>query len=218
MIPNTLVILGACGSSREVFWTLRDINPSVEVVFVEDVSPIAEVRMADTVYPVIKDWDFRRCRERAGDDSAFTRFVCGMGSTRAKRIMAAKALEMGLTPAPPIVSPFALVRPDVVLGAGVVVLAKSMVTNQVELGDHVLVHSMNIGHDTRIGAYTSCFSGCHIAGCVRIGEGVTLGAGTVVRERVSIADGITTGIQSAVVSDLDVPDAVYAGVPARKLR
>jgi len=74
---RTLVILGAGGSARETWWFARDTWPDVEIAMVDDVTNVTEVRIAEVVVPVVKDWDFGRLRASAGDD-AFREFIVGV--------------------------------------------------------------------------------------------------------------------------------------------
>ena len=217
---KTLIILGACGTSREAYWVAREANPDVRVVFVEDVGEIREVPVAGRVIPVVKDWDFSGVRRDLGkgDATTFTEFVVGMGYPKAKKSMVEKALSHGLRPAPTVIGPQTIVRSDCTVGRGGIIHPNSTLTANITVGDFVTVHAMaGIGHDTIIGNYSTCSSGTILAGEVQIDEGVFLGIGTVVRERLHIAPWVVTGMQSCVVRSIEEPHVVVAGVPARKM-
>jgi len=216
---KTLVILGACGGARETYWVVRETDPEIEVVFVEDTSEIREVPVAGRVIPVVKDWDFSTVRrDLARDDpAAFTQFIVGMSDTKVKKIVVEKALSHGLTPAPTVISPLAIVRSDCTIGRGGVIQQNSVLTTNITAGDYVIIHMARVGHDCVLGDYVTCSPGCNVAGHVRLDEGVFLGAATVVRQRLHIAPWVITGMQSCVVKDIEQPGIVMAGVPARQI-
>lgn len=219
-MTKTLVILGACGTSREAWWVVQETFPGTRVVFVEDVSEIREMALPDITVPVVKDWDFSGVRRSlgAGAPDAFTEFICGMGSSRAKKIMAEKALACGLRPAPTVVHPDARVRPDVTVGRGGVIHNDVTLTTSIALGDFVTVHMSRAGHDVVMEDYVTLSPGCHIGGHARLCEGVFLGACTVVQPRVTVAPWVCTGINTAVVRSIETPGVTVVGVPARELR
>jgi sugar O-acyltransferase (sialic acid O-acetyltransferase NeuD family) len=218
--PETLVILGACGTSRESYWVVREESPRTRVVFVEDVSDVLHLDVLGEQIPVIKDWDFSRVRKEAGggDPDTFTQFICGMGSPRVKRIMVERALEIGLRPAPSIISSRAVLRPDVRFGRGGVVFPTSVFTSNIQVGD--FVHNLMgiVGHDCVIGDYATVGSGCCIAGHVTLGEGVCLGFSTMIRQRLTIAPWVESGMGAVITRDIAEEGVTVVGVPARELR
>lgn len=213
---RTLVILGAGGSARETWWFARDTWPTVDIVFVDDVTDVVEVRIGDTVVPVVKDWDFTRHRARAGTD-AFRDFITGVAEPPTKRVMVGKALAHGLVPAPTMVHPRSVVRGDCRLGRGGQIVANSLLTTNATIGDYVVILDSTIGHHDVIGDYTTCYPGCRIAGDVTIGEDCLFGTGTVVRPGTRIARGVVSGALSCIVKHIDEPDVTVVGIPARKL-
>lgn len=213
---KSLVILGAGGFARELYWFVMDTFPGIRLVFVDDVSDATEVEIAGAHVPVIKDWRFNRLDP--GDTAGgFRQFVVGVAEPPAKRALVPRALAAGLEPAPTIVHPGAIVRPDCRLGRGGAIVAHSQLTTNATLGDYVLVLDSTIGHHDVVGSYTTCYPGCRVSGNVTLGEGVLLGAGTVVRPGVTIADGVTSGALACIVRDVLEPGVTVVGVPARKL-
>jgi sugar O-acyltransferase (sialic acid O-acetyltransferase NeuD family) len=213
---TSLVILGAGGSARETWWFARDTWPEVQIAFVDDVTPVTEVRIADAVVPVVKDWDFTALRSRYGA-TAFRDFIVGVAIPSTKRAMVAKALAHGLEPAPTMVHPRSIVRGDCRVGRGGQIVAHSLLTTDVTLGDYVVVLDSTIGHHDVVGAYTTCYPGCRVAGDVTLGEDCLLGTGTVIRPGLRIARGVVTGALSCLVKHVDEPDITLVGVPAKKL-
>jgi acetyltransferase-like isoleucine patch superfamily enzyme len=216
---KTMVILGACGTSREAWWILQETMPETRAVFVEDVSDICQMIFPDKVVPVIKDWDFSEVRNTigGGDKNTFKEFICGMGSSRAKKIMVDKARAAGLHPARTVVSNDACVRPDVTIGLGGIIHNDCVLTTNIILGDFVTVHLSRAGHDVVMEDYVTLSPGCHIGGHAKLCEGVFLGACTVVQPRVIIAPWVCTGINTAVIKSIESPGITVAGVPAKEL-
>lgn len=216
---KTLVILGACGTSRETWWVLRELDAEVRAVFVDDVNGIEKLSVSGESVPVVRDWNFDGVRESfgAGDPDAFRQFVCGMGDPRVKRVMVAKALRAGLVPAPTLVAKGVYLCPDVRVGLGGVIHRNSAFTGGIVLGDFVTVHTALIGHDAVVGDYCALGAGSILTGHARLGDGVFLGCGSVVRPRTDIAAWTTVGMNAAVVRDIVEEGATVAGVPARPL-
>lgn len=209
---ETLVILGAGGCARELYWFVKDTIPTIKIAFADDVSRVSSVDIAGEMVPVVQDWNFARLGPQA-----FRQFIVGVAEPPVKKVMVQKALAAGLEPAPTLVHPRTLVRPDCRLGKGGIVVAHSQLTTNVTLGDYVIVLDSTIGHHDVVGDFVTCFPGCRVSGNVSLGERVVLGAGTVVIPGVTIAPGVTTGAQSCVVRDIIEPDITVAGVPAKKL-
>jgi len=209
------VILGAGGFAREVLWHLRDVFASAErawpapddVIFVDDVTPTRSVETRLGRFAVVKDWQFARPYP----------FLVGIGSPQGKMIMVDKALRSGLTPAPTIVHPRALVQ-DASLGVGGIITPGCVVTADVRIGDYVILNlNVTVGHGSVIEDYCTVNPGCSLSGETKLARGVMFGTGAITIERSTVAQGVTVGAQAAVVRSVDEPDVVLVGVPARKL-
>jgi len=213
-VARNLVVLGAGGFAREMYWHIKGAHPDARVVFVDDVTDTKEIMMAGEAIPVVKDWRFD-CVQGV----KFDEFVLGIGNPATKRKLAARALESGLKPAPTIIHPRALVQgSDCRIGVGGIISPGCVLTTNVRVGDFVLLNlNCTVGHDAVLCDYVTCNPGCQISGNVTIGEGASLGTGTVVREKISIAPGVITGAQACVVKSIDEPSITVAGVPAKKL-
>ncbi|MBI1317358.1 MAG: hypothetical protein GC168_00230 [Candidatus Hydrogenedens sp.] len=220
-MPETLVILGACGSSRESYWVVKDDFPDTRMVFVEDISNLREVHFPDETVPVIKDWDFTEVRERlgGGDPDSFRQYIVGMGSPRIKEMMTERARAAGLVPAPTMVSTGALVRPDARIGRGGIIYPTTIVMTNAQVGDHVVVFPRGlVGHDVEVGDFATIGAGASTAGHAIIGEGVCLGFATMVRQRLTIAPWVETGMGAIIVKDISDSGITVVGTPARRLQ
>lgn len=203
-----IVILGAGGLAREVYWHMQG-SQYTDFIFVDDITDITEMRLKDSIYPVVKNWDFTLFDVK--------KFIVGIGSPKAKKIMVEKAILSGLTPAETYIHPKSLVQ-DARLGVGGIVAPNCIVTTNVSIGNYVVLNlSCTVGHDAFLDDWVTVNPGAHISGNVRVGKGVTLGTGTAIREEILIAEGAVTGAQTAVVSNLQA-SGIYVGVPAKLLK
>ncbi|MCK5861630.1 MAG: acetyltransferase [Candidatus Hydrogenedentes bacterium] len=214
-MSNTMIILGACGTSRELYVRLMERYPFTRVVFVDDQSDICEIKMGDTVLPVIKDWDFSKVRD--GHDDDFRQFVCGPGDPRVKKLLVARALDAKLEPSPTIVDSSAVVHAESI-GRGGFIGPQCVVSPQVQIGDYVtLIGLIGIGHDTVLEDYVTCTPGVVIAGSCHVGKGSYFGIGSMVHHQLTLAPGTVAGAQSCLLKDVTDPNSVMVGTPAKKV-
>lgn len=221
-MSRNIVILGAGGFAREMYWHIKDSIPQARMVFANDVKETKEIAINGQIIPVIKNWDFD-CVPVNGLNiqcEKFKEFVIGVGSPKIKRILVQKALANGLVPAPTVIHPRALVQgDDCEIGMGSIITPGCVITTNVKIGNYVLLNlNCTVGHDAILGDYVTCNPGCCISGNVTLGEGVMLGTGTVIREKINIAPDVQTGAQSCVVKDIIDSNITVAGIPAKKLR
>ena len=220
-MSQRIIILGASGFAREMYWHIKETYPAARLAFVDDVSDIPSVVIAGRAIPVVKDWRFDAVpADGPGQPPVrFEEFVLGVGDPKVKMALVRKALASGLRPAPTVVHPRALVQGlDCRIGVGGIIAPGCILTTNVILGDYVLLNlNTTIGHDAVIGDYVTCNPGCQISGNVTLGRGCALGTGTVVREKISIAPGVVTGAQACIVKDIQEPDITVVGVPAKRL-
>ncbi|MGV8125864.1 MAG: transferase [Methanothrix sp.] len=220
-MSRNIVILGAGGFAREMYWHIKESIPQAKMVFANDLKETEKIAINGQIIPVIKNWDFDCVPVDSFNKSfeKFKEFVIGVGSPKIKRILVRKALASGLVPAPTIIHPRALVQgDDCEIGIGSIISPGCVITTNVRIGNYVLLNlNCTVGHDTILGDYVTCNPGCCISGNVTLGEGVMLGTGTVIREKINIAQDVQTGAQSCVVKDILDSNITVAGIPARKL-
>jgi sugar O-acyltransferase (sialic acid O-acetyltransferase NeuD family) len=221
-MSRNIVILGAGGFAREMYWHIKESIPQAKMVFANDVKETDKIPINGHIIPVIKNWEFD-CVPINGPDKRcekFQEFVIGVGSPKIKRILVQKALASGLAPAPTVIHPRALVQgDDCEIGAGGIISPGCIITTNVKIGDYVLLNlNCTVGHDGILGNYVTCNPGCCISGNVTLGEGVMLGTGSVIREGIDIASDVQTGAQTCVVKNIIDSNVTVVGIPARTLK
>jgi len=210
---GTVIVLGSGGAARETYWLINDLRPQDNVVFADNTASDDVARVGDLSIPIVRNWRF--------DDAIapnLVGFCVAVEAPRAKKLLVETALAAGLKPAPPLVCPTTIQRPDARVGVGTVCHARSIINTNVVIGDFVILMPMTaIAHDANVGDYTTCEQLSSIAGYVQLGEGVHAGQGCSVRERGRVAPWVTIAMQSCVAAPIDEANITVQGVPARKV-
>lgn len=104
-------------------------------------------------------------------------------------------------------------------GRGVIVAPNSIVTTDVEVGDHTIINiGATVSHNCKLGEFVTISPGAHIAGGVELGDGVFVGIGATVSNDIKVASGVVIGAGAVVVHDIMDQNAVVVGVPARVIK
>lgn len=207
-----IFILGAGGHARETYCHLKDIDPSFEILFIDDVTPTKTIHIKGKDIEVVKTWP-RVIEKKA---LGFESFVIGIGDPKLKPDFIKKALDNGLKPSQTWIHPKAIVQ-DAKLGLGGMIAPGVVVTCGVTAGDYVVLnYNSTVGHDSRIGDFSTCNPGSNVSGNVTVGKSCLIGAGAVIKEKISIADNVIVGAQACVVKDIKSSGKVFIGVPARE--
>lgn len=110
-----------------------------------------------------------------------------------------------------------IVDRSIMVGEGSYIGPNSIVTTNVQVGDHALINrGCQIGHDNKIGNYLSMMPGAIISGGCRIGDRVYLGTNSSVRENVVICSDVIIGLNGGVVKDIN-EEGTYVGTPTKKI-
>jgi sugar O-acyltransferase (sialic acid O-acetyltransferase NeuD family) len=141
-----------------------------------------------------------------------------VGSPALRRSLAAKCEAAGLGFAT-LISRNVEMSKWVSLGAGVTLCPGCILTVDVVLERHVQLNKdCTIGHDVRIGEFSTLSPGVHVSGNVRIGREVFIGAGATIAndigERPLVINDFTVIAAGACVTADTEESGLYAGVPA----
>ncbi len=119
-----------------------------------------------------------------------------------------------------------LIHPSVILGKaeyvriseGSIICAGNIITTDIEIGKHVILNlACTVGHETKIGDFSSFMPTCNISGETNIGEATFWGTGAKIINRINVGNNVTIGAGAVVVGN--IPDNVTAaGVPAKVIK
>lgn len=202
-MTNTVLILGAGGLGRELFWWAKEagLRP---IGFIDD-NP--EALKGFTDYPPI-----------IGDvDSAplGSPILCGIGKNPVRKVCIERLRARGATFAS-CIHPQAKVL-NAKLGEGAVVAPFAYLGADAVVGDFLFIQTGAVlGHDVRAGDFLRMDTTAFIGGHARVGHGVTLHTGAKVMPGKHVGDGATLGAGSVLLSNLPAHATAF-GVPAQKL-
>lgn len=208
-----IAIYGAGGFGREVAMLIGQINaasPRWEIAGFFDDAPGQKGRNVAGLKVLGGIDDLNRV-------AVDLNIVLALGNPPTKR----KVFDAILNPHvifPSLVHPGVIFPPETDLGLGCIICAGSILTVNVKLEDFVMLNlRCTIGHDTRLGAFTSVMPGVAISGEVRVGSEVYIGTGASVLNGVEIGSGSVVG--AGAVVNRSLPDHCTAvGVPARVIK
>ena len=133
-----------------------------------------------------------------------------------RRELADVVRSRGLTLAPALIDPTAILARSVRIGDGSFVNAGAIIGALSLLGEGVLVNrATSVGHHCRLGDYVSVGPGVTIASNVIVGDEAVIGAGAVVLPNVRIGDRAIVG-GGALVRQQVADGTFVAGNPARE--
>lgn len=141
--------------------------------------------------------------------------VFGLASPTSKRAIYTAIRKQGYGTFPSVVSPLATVSPMARLSEGCVLLGWTGVATGVHLGVCCYVDALcTIGHNTRVGDFSSIMSAVNVSGECHVGLECWLGVKSAILQGVSVGDGATVGAGSLVFRDV-ASGTTVAGNPAR---
>lgn len=208
-----LCIIGASGFGREVLWLAREFNKTNpensynEIVFVDDNKQLHGTEICDVKIVGGVDWlkyNPIPC-------------ICAIGAPRVRRKVIAKLEKFGAT-FETIIHPDVRMSEYVSIGEGTVICSGSILTTQINIGNHVHVNlNCTVGHDVVIEDFSTIAPGVNISGNVNVMMGADMGTNSTVIQGLKIGKGAVIG--AGAVVNKDIPDnCVAVGIPARKIK
>jgi sugar O-acyltransferase (sialic acid O-acetyltransferase NeuD family) len=143
-------------------------------------------------------------------------FLCGLGLPPAKEKLVTPLLKKGAKFIQ-LVHPSVMIGARVRLGQGVVICPGSVVSVDVDVGDFAMINlNSTVGHDAKIGAWTTLSAHCDVTGFVEVGPRVFMGSRVSIIPSKKIGEGATLGAGSVVIRDV-APGVTMIGNPAKVL-
>lgn len=116
------------------------------------------------------------------------------------------------------VHPTAYVAPNVILGAGCVIMPMVAISsNTILKRGCIAMVCATIGHDDIIGEYTHVAAQACVGAFLNIGKGVHIGLNSTIRENITIGDYATLGMGAVLTKNVGNKE-IWAGIPAKFLR
>jgi sugar O-acyltransferase (sialic acid O-acetyltransferase NeuD family) len=211
---KNLLVVGAGGHARELLWLVSRVHGQMRPIRVavesgweapQDLAGIP-VESLDAIEG-----------ELIGVD-----YVIAIGDSRARKRIADRLDAIGAKAAV-LIDPSAQLSERVLVGAGSVICAGSVLTCDITLGRHVHINAgCLVHHDARIGDFATLSPGVRVAGHVEIGAQAFIGiSATIINGRAGaplrIGAGATVAAGAVVIGDV-APGALVAGVPAVRKR
>jgi sugar O-acyltransferase (sialic acid O-acetyltransferase NeuD family) len=106
----------------------------------------------------------------------------------------------------------------VTIGEGSIICAGTIITTNISIGRHVILNlACTVGHETKIGDFSSFMPTCNVSGEVKIGEATFWGTGAKVINRKTIGNDAIIGAGAVVTTDIPAA-ATAVGIPAKVIK
>lgn len=205
-----LIIVGASGFGREILQYVEDINvvnPTWNFIgFIDD-----NINALDGVSQGRKIVDSIQGHIPKSD----VMYVCGLAFPKVKKDIVTLLKDKGAK-FTSIIHPTARISKYSKIGEGCIITPNSNVNSDAEVGDFVSVLASGIGHDAKVGNYSTLSGHVAVNGHVEVGEDVYIGCGAMIAPSKKIGKGATVGIGSVVISNVRAGVTVF-GNPAKKM-
>ncbi|MDX1303660.1 acetyltransferase [Photobacterium sp.] len=205
---DKLIVVGGGGFAKEIIWLAKDCN--FDVVGVLDDSPDMEGQtvLGVPVLGTISSWcQHRNCK-----------FVIAIGSPRTRILVAKKMLTVGNPTFATLIHPSVINSKHVSIGEGTMVCAGSILTVDVEIGQHCILNlNVTVGHETTFLDFVTVAPMAAVSGNVILETGVEVGTGASIKQGLTLSSGAMLGMGGVLTKNI-APNLIFAGNPAKKLK
>lgn len=206
---KSILIIGAGGLGKEVVDLIRDIGGYEIVGFLDD-SKDKKDKIVNGI-PVLDTVD-RLERYGNVEDIAIA-----IANPSARRRIYEYSRTMRFQ-YPNLIHPTVVSGSNVKMGKGNIVGAYSILSTDVVLHDFITINPQcGIGHESKVGSFTTLYWNVNIGGNAFILENCELGSKACVIQGLRISDNVVLGAGAVVVKNID-ESGIYAGVPVRKIK
>jgi sugar O-acyltransferase (sialic acid O-acetyltransferase NeuD family) len=206
-----MLIIGAKGLAKEVLQILSENNELDNLFFYDDIS----TDVPDKLYRQFVV--IRNMQDAASLFKKDQRFIIAVGMPQLRFRLYEQFTAIGgqLVSA---ISPFARVgNYGTSIGAGSIVMAGTVITNEVKIGTACLINpNCTISHDTVVGDFTDIAPGVQITGNCQVGGFCNIGTNAAILPKLKIGNQVTVGAGAVVIADV-ADGLTIAGVPAKRI-
>ncbi len=216
------VIFGSAGFAKEVDWLIyeiyhsggEDFRPSYFITE-DDSKIIGEVVNGATI---IAESEFF---SKADKNIRYNCFIAVGSPIIKEKIVNKIKAYVSNSCFPNIIHPDVTYdkRPNkLTFGEGNIICSNSVLTTDIVLGNFIHLNlDCTVGHDSRLGDYSTISPGVHISGNTSLGNKVFIGTGANILEKLDICSDTVIGAGSTVVKSITEP-GTYVGIPAKKIK
>ncbi len=206
-----LVIIGVGGFGKEVAWLverINKVNPEWNLVgFVDDNKDLFGNDFNG--YKVLGDCNWLKDQEEG------IYAVCAVGASKTRKKIIEKFSEQQYAT---LIDPTVEMSNHIKIGHGCIICAGSILTVNIELGEHVIINlDCTIGHDTDIASFSTLYPSVNISGNIILEECVEMGTGSQIIQGKKIETGTIVGAGSTVIKSLP-PNCTAVGSPAKPIK
>jgi sugar O-acyltransferase (sialic acid O-acetyltransferase NeuD family) len=207
-----MVIVGAGGHAKEVLDVIYQHEFSGDIYFFDDITPHMPSSIFNN-FPILRSLDEIKEIFKVDPD-----FAIGVGIPALRFKLCEKMQNIGGTLQYVISTQAIIGKFDVVLGAGLNIMHKAMISSNCRIGEGSLINAgAQVHHDGRIGRFSEISPGVVITGGCSIGDFSSIGAGAVVLPKIKIGNYVVVGAGAVVNKDVEDHTQVV-GVPARVVK
>ncbi|MCD8481488.1 MAG: acetyltransferase [Verrucomicrobia bacterium] len=142
--------------------------------------------------------------------------VCTIADVRIRSAVGARIEALGQRLFT-LIHPDATIGPRVTIGSGSILCARVCLTCDIEVGKGVIVNiGTSIGHNARIGDYSTLSGHCDVTGFSTLGNQVFMGSHASILPGVSVGDRARIGAGCIVAKSVEA-DTVWAIMPPRQI-
>ena len=211
---NDLIIIGASGFGREVAWLVERINKqkkSWNLIGFFDDNEEAQNTIING-YKVLSNINGIK-------DYPDAYYICAVGASRTRKMLIERVKMLNhKAKFATLIDPSVDALDYVSIGEGSIICAGTIITVNVDIGEHVIVNlDCTIGHDAIIRDFVTLYPSVNVSGNTTIGDCTEIGTGTQIIQGKVIGDNSIVGAGSVVIRDLP-SKCTAVGSPAKPIK
>lgn len=207
-----MVVAGANRHAKEILDLLYGQHQVDDLHFFDDVT----VNGPDFFYerfPIVHSVD--AVAEIFKKDS---RFVLGLGNTKARAVVAKKLLQAGGKLHTVVAASARVGQFQVSIGAGVNIMEFVLISSSVAIGEGSLINAYAaIHHDVTVGAYSEISPRATLLGGAKVGDFCSVGSGAIILPNIQVGNNVVIGAGSVITQSV-ADNSLVVGVPGKVIQ